>query len=105
MIAPKDKLPDEEGLYLVVPVSASASAASRWVVPLPNRETDPSTSSGLPRACAAVCDEYRRVPRAAVTRLVGDLRTNTVRRLQDTVRDYVLANRGSGPGPGSGSGR
>jgi mRNA-degrading endonuclease toxin of MazEF toxin-antitoxin module len=83
VIAPPDKLPDDDGNYLVVPTSAST--ASKFAFKLPNRADQPQTTSGLPSRCWAVCDEYKLVKLDVLTEWKGDLRTTTVTRLQQIV--------------------
>lgn len=95
VISPKDLLPDPldgQGKYLVVPSSASARPSPRNI-PLPNRTTNPSTTSGLPCTCHAVCEEYRMVGVEVLTRRVGDLRTALVARLQEVVSEIIEERR------------
>lgn len=87
VISPPSKLPDKNGCYLVVPTSAST--LSTWTVELPNRQEHRQTTSGLPSPCKAVCDEYKIVKPEVLTRLVGDLRTPMVARIQEVVSDFI----------------
>lgn len=91
VISPPDKLPDEDGNYLVVPTSESSH--SKYKISLPNRTQNPQTSSGLPDPCDAVCDEYKLVKADALTKWVGDLRTHRVEDLQDAVRRVIAERR------------
>jgi mRNA-degrading endonuclease toxin of MazEF toxin-antitoxin module len=92
VISPAAKLPrpkDPDGAYLVVPTSTSSLSA--FALPLPSLGDNPQSSSGLPRACCAVCDEYKLVKREVLTRYVGHLRTPTVTKLQELVAAVVQA--------------
>jgi mRNA-degrading endonuclease toxin of MazEF toxin-antitoxin module len=92
VISPPDKLPeDENGTYLTVPTSEST--LSQFAIGLPNKADTPQTTSGLPRPCKAVCDEYKLVPLSTLTTWKGDLRTPLVSKLQNLVLKVMQARK------------
>jgi len=83
VVSPPDQLPDKDGNYLVVPTSEST--LSKYIIKLPNEADTPQCTSGLPKPCSAVCDDFKLVKVGALTKRVGDLRTPTVARIQQLV--------------------
>ena len=88
IIGDPNRTPDNDGRYLVVPTSSSS--LSKHKVRMTTREDHPACRTGLPKACFAVCDEYKLLAREQLTKLAGSISTATVDRLNELVQQVVV---------------
>lgn len=68
VIHPNDK-PLVNERVLVIPTSSSS--ISKFLVPMPTRETHKGCATGLPRRCDAVCDQPKWIPFRELDERVG----------------------------------
>ena len=84
VISPPGEL-EAPALVLVVATSSSALANEADRIALPNRQEEPQTKTGLPRACWAVPRWYLLVGHERLTERIGFLRGSLLTRLLTAV--------------------
>lgn len=87
VIAPEAKIPDDDGLVLVIPISRSS--LSEYTVSMPNKQENPQTKSGLLGPCRAVCDEAKQVPHDLLNDKRGFLTSRKLSQILESHRRYV----------------
>jgi hypothetical protein len=79
-------LPDKGAAVVAVAVSTKARPGEPDLIALPNKQDNPTTTSGLPKRCRAVPRWYLLVERSRLTELVGYISGSTLRTLLAAVK-------------------